>query len=385
MPTINPTIVLCQPSSQTWALGQGDRLFRKPVIRVGKFHVPLPAGRMFELDVTPERLTKWAANFARMKQAGVRTDLTRDHERSATARLGDVLDLKVDGDQLIATAKPADDDAAKLLDRCPEVSIEIEPNYRDGSGNVYDEAVTAVSVVRQPVVPDQQPWERIAASLNSRTTDRTVLLMASDDQTEPTGDATTDPTGATSMFSADQIKTIRERLKLGRDINDEQLPDKVLASLQTLSDDRAKAASDLEAAQKQIEELRQQNKQLVEKSEPIKLGRDVEGVLQEAVDARLEMLIQEARITPAAAKKLGDQIKAGGALMLSRESNGGNRSRAMEILDALRENDPVQLAKIVGEKTGLQLGRLADPLQDDDEDLLVNLMEEQAKEEAANN
>lgn len=328
----------------------GRTRYRKDAIRVGTWHARHPAtGEPVQLNVTPERLDRWVSNFARMQANGVGVDLTVDHKRGAESRRGSVVSLYRDGDKLFFDSEPADQDAEALLKRCPEVSIEVDPDVRDGAGNVYDEAITAISLCRKPVVTGQQPFERIAASRDDlRTGDAAPMWCFANPP-----DDTTNPPGSHAMKLTDeQAKTIREKLGLPADAKDEQATEKLMLSL-----DAAAKVPDLEAkvaeGEKKRGDLASELATAKEKSEPLKLSRDVQGVLEEAVDTKIGTLVERGSLTPAAAEKLKGALKSG-ALMLSREANGGETSRAMQVLEALAENKAEELLKLAGERSGPQ-------------------------------
>lgn len=362
----HPNIILSHPTSSTHAwspAGQADgrKLYRKDAIRCGRYVVP-KAGGSIEMRVDQKRMELWVNNFKAMQARGVAVDLTVDHGRGAEAKRGRVTDLWINGDRLMFEAEPADEDTEHLMSRCPEVSIEVDPVFVDGHGNRYDESLTAISIVRKPVVPGQQAWERIAASLDSRTANWPVLLLTAEPPAEPEHRSS-----PRMNLSAEQVAAIRTHLSLdSNEVPDAQLPERLLASLQEIEAGR----QSLDESRQKVEQLEAHVEELAKAGEPLKLSRDIQGVLEEAIDTRLNTLVEEAKLTPAAAKKLGESLKAGGAIMLSRETNGGRTSRAMEILDHLRENDPVQLSRILGERSGVQLGRVSDSLKDEDNPLL---------------
>lgn len=141
-------------------LSTSGRRYRKDAIRVGNFTARNPVdGSDVELNVTPERMLGWLNQFQAMKHDDRRIDLTVDHKRGAEAVRGQVTNMEIDGDTLYFECEAADDDAAALLGRCPQVSVEIEPPT-----TMYGEAITAISVCRKPVVGGQGAFERIAAS-----------------------------------------------------------------------------------------------------------------------------------------------------------------------------------------------------------------------------
>jgi hypothetical protein len=156
----------------------GDGLYRKDVIRTGRWFVPHMG---VWLDVDAARLDHWAQQFTRMKAAGVSVDLTVDHRSGAEAKRGETLRLEREGDTLYAVVRPADEDSEALLRRCGEVSIEVERELIDGRGTKFSDAITAVSVCRKPVVTGQQPFERIAASRSTTDSGAPVFRIAAPD------------------------------------------------------------------------------------------------------------------------------------------------------------------------------------------------------------
>lgn len=153
------------------------RRYRKDVIRTGRFFVPKM--RLW-LEVTPDRMDRWVSTFDLMRRRGVKVDLTLDHldPGSAESKRGELVRLQRLGDTLYADVEVADAETELLLARCPEVSLELDQGFQDGLGNTYDEALTAVTICRQPVVPGQQPFLKIAASLRGGAAAPTVVLSA---------------------------------------------------------------------------------------------------------------------------------------------------------------------------------------------------------------
>ena len=346
--------VLSDAGSKPVKLSGERPRYRKDAIRVGRFVARNPVtGEDLAVEATPARLQRWADTFARMRSAGNRIDLTVDHKRGAEAVRGDVVAMAVEGDRLYFETEPSDGEAEKLIQRCPQVSIEFEPQYKDGAGNVYEDAITAVSVCRKPVVTGQEPF-RVAASLDhdGRTTDMPVVWFSRQPATDDPDNDPADPKRSPDMFSKEQRETLITKLGLDPKADDKAIAEKVMLSLDAPAKLTETEAS-LATANEQIEELKVKLSN-AEGSQPIKLSRDVQGVLEEAVDAKVDGLVDSRRLTPAAADKLRKSLKTGGATMLSREANGGEQSRAMGILDAVKENDPVELAKLAGEKTGPQ-------------------------------
>jgi len=231
------------------AADQGNKpRYRKDAIRVGHFIARNPIdGSDLKLDVTPERLQQWAERFNQMRKNGVRVDLTVDHKRGAEAVRGDVTGMRLDGDRLLFDAEPADQESETLLQRCPEVSVEIDPDARDGQGNRYGEAIKAISVCRNAVVTDQQPFQRIAASQDpSRSAGDFALWFAPQSGGDPKENSNT---GSHALFTDEQKKQVRQKLGLDENATDEKLATGILSAL-----DQAAEASQ---ADKKLQELSQ--------------------------------------------------------------------------------------------------------------------------------
>ena len=145
-----PKEVNGQPAAYFWADG----------IRVGRYiH---PAGK-FELHVDEKRLDGWAANFRRMKAAGVDVPVPVDHSSSARDNLGYVVDVKRDGDALKLLHQLIGDDAIKLAAR-NKVSLGIDPQFIDGRGNAFGDCIVHSSLTPVPVVPGQEGFVPLANS-----------------------------------------------------------------------------------------------------------------------------------------------------------------------------------------------------------------------------
>jgi len=136
-------------------------VFDKEALRVGVYTHPTEG---WKLPVDTGRIDRIVATFRALQRNGVAVDVTRDHSPSAEAKLGTVIDARREGDRLILRHRFADAEAAQLAARNQEVSVELEPEMRDGQGRTYRDALVASSIVRQPVVPNQGPFVRIAAS-----------------------------------------------------------------------------------------------------------------------------------------------------------------------------------------------------------------------------
>ncbi|MCX5658575.1 MAG: hypothetical protein NTW19_02500 [Planctomycetota bacterium] len=93
------------------------------------------------------------------------------------------------------------------------------------------------------------------------------------------------------------------------------------------------------------------------------LARPARDALVEALDARLERLVERGRITPAVRDRLREALTLDDALLLSRGEGGTSapRSQAGLILDALADNQPMP----TGEQTRGQAVALSRPVPGD--------------------
>jgi hypothetical protein len=143
-----PKEVNGQPAAYFWADG----------IRAGRYVHPAGA---FELHVDEQRLNNWAANFHRMKAAGVDVPVPVDHSTSARDNLGYIVDVKRDGDTLKLLHQLIGDDAIKLAAR-NKVLLGIDPMFRDGTGQMFGDCIVHSSLTPIPVVPGQEGFVALA-------------------------------------------------------------------------------------------------------------------------------------------------------------------------------------------------------------------------------
>jgi len=152
------------------AAGIGDKQrFRKPVMRVGKY---ASGGRIH--DVTGRTLDNWVTQFGRMSDAGVRVPMPNTHEKAGDPDFnrGYVDGMYRDGDELVMTCELIGDDALAASKRS-DVSVFSVPEFSDGQGTGYPNAITHVALVTHPLVSDLGEFIPLAASL--RRTGETTM------------------------------------------------------------------------------------------------------------------------------------------------------------------------------------------------------------------
>ncbi len=374
-----------------------NRRYRKDCLRLGRFVArEAVTGRAVELEVSAARLDGWVAAFGAMRAGGVEVDLTVDHGGGAASRRGwvtalyrastrgDALVADPEGEVLAFEAELSDDEAVLLAQRCPHVSVEIEPDFIDGQGRRYGEAITAISIVRQPVVPGQRPFSKLAAGRNRSA--ECLLLGTADElthrwpQARPGGEPT--PDGDHAMFNEQQMQRQCRLLEMGEPQPPESLGERVLERIELALRQRDQARTALEARGDGAD------------AATASPDNDIDGeLMEEAAEncrERLDRLIERGRISPAAGQKLAEALlgEAGArpAVCLSRRAAvraGFDRPLARAVLEALAENQPVHF----GERTGAQLmtlsrregsGREAGGGDADDPDALTRRMIEQA-------
>lgn len=142
-------------------LSIGKNLYKKDVIRTGHFEHP---GGDWTLDVDEGKMLGWVNSFNAMQENGVDVEVVVDHSLKADDVRGLVTGLEVEDGELIATLELTED-GEKTIQNVKNVSVCIEPNVKDGSGNVYGEAITHIALVQKPVVSGQRDFVPIAASM----------------------------------------------------------------------------------------------------------------------------------------------------------------------------------------------------------------------------
>jgi len=170
MPT--PLYILHEPESDPVQRIHARR-YRKDVIRAGRWH--LPDGQLF--DVTPERMDRWIDTHKELTRAGIRVPLYPDHVRDSDRNMGFVRDLQREGDTLYAVVDvPREEDASRIGTTIQEVSISVDPAYRDGTGRAWGEVVRHIAPCTEPVVPGQDNFVPLAARRGDGSATELIVL-----------------------------------------------------------------------------------------------------------------------------------------------------------------------------------------------------------------
>jgi hypothetical protein len=245
--------------------------------------------------------------------------------------------------------------------------LELEKGVTDGNGAKYPEAITAVTITPKPVVPDQEPFQKIAASRNSGNRDVIILHLSAIQEPKPSGPpsaAAVPQAPARSIpmpvtLTAEQSTALLTTLGLSG-VPDDQVAGKLIEGVTGLASKSREHDSKVATLSRELETVKASLTEAAKAKAP---DVDVDA-LEEAADSvktKLGLLVDKARITPAVHTKLSALfLGAEGrrpAICLSRKAAthaGLAAPLAKQVIEALEENDPVALAKTLGEKSGPQ-------------------------------
>ncbi len=311
--------------------------FDKDIIRSGVYLHPT-TGR--PLDVTTDRMDLWVAAFDQMSKNGVKVEAVTDHDGGADAIVGYIDSIRRVGDKLMAIHNMTGPRGEKLAQESTNVSVMIEHDFKDGDGTAYGEAITHVAVVQGPVVNGQEAF--IPMSRNGGTEKVPILRLQ------------------TQGENVDKLlEQMRTALGAGDDLTVENMAERI-------SDRLGKAQNDKEGVDKEIVRLNAEIRKLKDtaiaasaKCAPAPAAATVDPhvieLTAESAEDKIDDLEKAANITPAVAASLkASLIGAVGArnsTALSVGKSGGlGDTLARQVIDALKDNDPVKL----GEQTAAQ-------------------------------
>jgi hypothetical protein len=261
-----------------------------------------PAGK-FSLDITRDKLDSYAKTFGKMKVNGVAVPILMDHAQSAAATLGWIVDVKRRDDRLMELHQFLGESARDIGLR-NKVSLGIDPNFIDGKGNRYGEAIVHSAVTPVPVVPDQGGFEAVE-NLDNRGNEILTLSLRTLEEPDAHLARCEDTPGSsgTSVFSDSAKQT---------GVNSGDNPPCVHGGLNG------------------------------------HLAQLAINALSDAVVAKRDLAVARGGVDPSVANELF-ALLAHDELLLSRSQN--NAPIALAVFDALARNRPVPL----GEVTQLQV------------------------------
>jgi hypothetical protein len=130
--------------------------FRKELIREGTWVHPT---QHFQLTVTPERMRRWVEKFRLLRERGIRIPVPFGHSYDPKDNAGFLEELSLEGNALFGVLViPRAEDAGKLGATVKDVSISINPDFRDGEGRRYGEVIEHVALTTRPLVGGQSDF-----------------------------------------------------------------------------------------------------------------------------------------------------------------------------------------------------------------------------------
>jgi hypothetical protein len=313
--------------------GKKTQQFKKEMLSVGHYIHPVWG---WHLDITEERLHRLAATFNQMKANGVAVEVPVDHSLSAEDNYGYVTGMTVEKNKkgvlaLYGIHEMAGDKGIDLVHRNKGVSVLIEKDFKDGKGNAYGEAITHSSIVQQPVVPGQEDFEAIAASITNKQNIPMLFLSGKDSTMD------------------EFLKKLRVILGADDSLTEENAMSRLaehISGLGTKNGDLQKQLVDLQG---EMAKLKTDNKA----ASTVQIDPNLAEQMGTTAEQQLDLLVQTGKITPAVKTKLAASligVVGSRNVMAMSIQTGGKPSMLSIIVDALKDNDAVKL----GEQTGVQ-------------------------------
>ena len=307
----------------------------KDGISVGEYVHPKKG---FKLNITEDRLSKLSRNFQKMLSNGVAVPILKDHQEKADATLGYILDTKVEDGTLWELHQFLGEDARDIGLR-NFVSLGIDPDFTDGRGKSYGEAIVHSAITPVPVIPGQQGFVSLSSS-SSQGGERDIFELA----------ATTDG-GADMALAKEQLDRIKELLGGSDEVTADNAVDVLIEFASSLADKvkgMRKEPDGDEAIKTENADLKKQLS-LLSRSLP---DADSAGLIADGLTEKLDLLRDKGAISPACHKKLNLALlrDESGTINLSAVA-GGSKSIAKAVLDALSDNRAIDLKTRTGVQT----------------------------------
>jgi hypothetical protein len=314
--------------------------FEKSAIECGQYVHPT-TGEKFAID--EQRLDLWARKFDQMRAAGVEIPCPIDHSDKAEDNRGFTVKLRRDGKQLKFIPQVIGEDGALLAmrNRC---SVKINPNFKDGKGREWGEAIEHIAFTPVPVIDGQGSFVPFAASRGEQTD--TLYLSA--------------PERSPSM----DLTKLREAIGAAKEITDEQVIAQAAAKIgdlvqtkTTLELSRNNATAEVSNLRTRAETaetaLRNEQAKVVELSKGAP-DAALLGGYADLYTQKIDLALSQGKCVKAQADVLKSALKEGdkpNALMLSKSAAGTPIDVALKVLELNRP--------FTGMQTGAQ--PVADP------------------------
>lgn len=283
--------------------------YRKELIRKGEYH---KSSNNQDFEITPLHLTHWVDTYKEMTKNGIKIPVPSTHEKAGNPDYnnGWITDMFVDGDSLIGICELTAPTEAELdkLAKVSDVSINSPEQFVDSkTQQVYKMPIDHVALCTDPVIQGLDSFFKIAASK-----------------------------GKDNMLDFGKLKTA---LKLSADITEENIADVLAKHIQ--------ASCDLAVAE---------FKKTIPNppASPTDLTPVMLSLSRENRQLKLDQLVENAKITPAVSKALGEMFTSDNALQLSNKVGTFNDFNSL--CDILAKNNPIELREKSGPQ-GLELSK----------------------------
>ena len=323
-------VVLIAPGLKTWELSESkERTYRKELIYVGDF-----VKDTLKFSVDEDLLHHWVSTFNEMKDNGIDVPVPVEHTQDPEKRRGTLLGLSVARNDKGVPALFGDiqfkDETAASLATTAQTSIYVPPEFQDGKGRKYKRPIQHVALTDYPVVPGLKEFQVIAASFQERENEVSLKTL---------------------------IGKLGLKIPEGKEDDDAMLETLIVNEWKVLKSKTPKP----------------EDKKPEDKKPAIAAG--LISMAKENRRMKLDKLVQDGHITPAVCSKLGEQYCNNERVSLSLSSDSSDGFD--EMIEALKENDPLVLA----EKTGPQdIMSLSNYRNDKDNNPLLKDAEKRAAE-----
>ncbi len=188
--------------------GQPVAYFWKDVIACGTYRHP---SSEFSVSVDPQRIARWAQTGRDMLAGGVAIPINCDHSDAARDCVGYVRDFAVRGDRLLALCQLIGEDAPLLAAR-NLVSAGIVPDFTDGQGRRWGDAIVHIALTPVPVVGGQEAFMQAASATGA--VDGQILTLARATAAPVVVAAAADESADLSMARAGFSEALNMKLEL---------------------------------------------------------------------------------------------------------------------------------------------------------------------------
>lgn len=327
---------LGEPTSEH---GVPIRRYRKDIATVGTYKHPVYG---WDLQITADRLDQWAGAFSRMAQNGVNVPVVVDHKRDSDSTIGHVVEMERDGDTLYAIHEICGQRGIDLVETIGLTSPWIDREFKDGKGRQYGEAIVHSSITPEPVIPDQQGFRAIAASLKELGGEAIVLSTQEHDM---------------------DLDALRDILGAGEELNEENAVEMIAQRIRDADSGKTEAETQLKGSLAEVEQLKAKIKE-IDKAKP---NDEALEALVESTEAAIDTLAERGVLSPAKAASLkpiliGDEGSRN-VYAMSRTYSGLPKALARQVLEWLSD---FKTPPEGGEATGSQAIALHNKAMEDE-------------------